>query len=103
MSEKTKYHKNERHLSFITHSLTKLSQNECLFNTHIYYIGMPDVTASSGRSFDFIAFFGYFHTLLTSIHVQSIVSSPNFHRLCVQSPISQFQILVCQHAKFDWI
>ena len=30
-----KYHKNERHLSLVTHSVTKLSQNMCLINTHI--------------------------------------------------------------------
>ena len=44
---------------------------------------MPDVSASYGRHFDFIAFLGNFHTLLTSIHVLSAVSPPNFHRLCV--------------------
>ena len=44
---------------------------------------MPDVTESYGKFFDLIAFFRYFHTLLTSIHVWSIVSSPNFHRLCL--------------------
>ena len=44
---------------------------------------MPDVTASYGRSFDSIAFFGYFHTLLTTIDVCSILSSSNFHRLYV--------------------
>ena len=33
MSEK--YIKNERHLSLVTHSFTKLSQNVCLIDTHI--------------------------------------------------------------------
>ena len=48
-----------------------------------WYVKMLDVTASYGTSFDFIAVFRYFHTLLTTIHVWSIVSSPNFHRLYV--------------------
>ena len=43
---------------------------------------MPDVSASYGRPFDFIAFLR-FHTLLSSIHVKSTVSSSNFHRLRV--------------------
>ena len=30
-----KYHKNERHLRLVTHIFSKLSQNVCLFNTHI--------------------------------------------------------------------
>ena len=30
---------------------------------------MPDVTASDGKSFDFIAFFGYFNILFTITHV----------------------------------
>ena len=33
----------------------------------------------------FIAFFGYFHTFLSTIHVWSIVSSQNIHWLCVLS------------------
>ena len=31
-----KYHKNERHLRLVTHIFTKLSQNMCLINTHIF-------------------------------------------------------------------
>ena len=45
---------------------------------------MPVVTASYARSFNFIEFFGYIKTLLTSIHVKSTVFSPNFHRLCAR-------------------
>ena len=30
-----KFHKNERHLSLVTHSFPKFSQNICLINTHI--------------------------------------------------------------------
>ena len=44
---------------------------------------MPDVTASYGMPFDFIAFFRYFHTLLTTIHVCSVVSSQNFYKMCL--------------------
>ena len=43
---------------------------------------MLDVTASYGTPLDFIAFFGYFQ-ILTTIHVWTILSSTNFHRLCV--------------------
>ena len=31
-----KFHKNERHLSLVAHSYTKLSQNVCLINMHIF-------------------------------------------------------------------
>ena len=41
---------------------------ECVSNRYTYF-DMLDVTASYGRSFEFIAIFGYFHTLLMSIHV----------------------------------
>ena len=37
---------------------------------------MPDVTASYGRHFDYIAFFGYLHAFM---------SSSNLHRLCVNT------------------
>ena len=37
---------------------------------------MPNVTISYGMPFDFIAFFGYFHIFLTSIHVSIVVSPP---------------------------
>ena len=30
-----------------------------------------------------LLFFGYFHTLLMTIHVWIVISPPNFHRLCV--------------------
>ena len=53
--------------------------------TDIFWcINILDVTACYGRSFDFKAFFRYFYTKLTSIHVCSILSSPNFNRLCGQ-------------------
>ena len=44
---------------------------------------MPDVTARYGMSFDLIASFGYFYTLLTTIDVWNLASSPIFHRLYV--------------------
>ena len=44
---------------------------------------MPDVTASYGIPFDFIAFFGHFYALLLAIHVWIDVFPPNFHRLCI--------------------
>ena len=43
---------------------------------------MLDVTASYGMTFDFIAFFWHFHTLLLTIHVWSVLSK--FHKLCVR-------------------
>ena len=58
---------------------------ECVSNqyTHFDIIDMPDVTASYGTPLHFITFIGYFHTLLTTIHVWSIVSSTNIDRLSV--------------------
>ena len=44
---------------------------------------MSDVTANYVTLLDFFLSIGYFHTLLTAIHVWSVVSTPNFHRLCV--------------------
>ena len=49
-----KFHKNDRHLSFVTHNFTKLSQIVCLINVH----NMPSVTAGCGRFSYSIAFFG---------------------------------------------
>ena len=63
------HHKNEWHLCLVAHRFTKLSQNVYLVNTHILVYRQPDVTVSYGRPFDFIKFFGYFHTFLTTIHV----------------------------------
>ena len=37
---------------------------------------MPDVTACYGMPFDFIAFFGYFHTVLLTINGE-YVKKPN--------------------------
>ena len=34
---------------------------------------------------DFNQFYGYFHTLLTTIDVWIVISLPNFHRLCFWS------------------
>ena len=52
--------------------------NMWLFHAHIliHCIDILDVTISYGKSYDFIAFFGYFH-------VWSVASSPNFHKLYV--------------------
>ena len=77
-----KYHKNERHMCKVTPIFTKLALNMCLFSAQIFMIEFPGVTTSYGETLDFIAFFEYFYTLMTSIHVWSIVSSLNFHRLC---------------------
>ena len=64
-----KYHKNKRHL--------------CLVTYIIWGIDVPGVMASYEISFDFITFFGYFHTLFMTIHVWIVVSPPNFLRLFV--------------------
>ena len=49
----------------------------------IWYINMPDVTASNETSLDYVAFFMNLHTYLITIQVWSVVYFPNFHRLCV--------------------
>ena len=47
----------------------------CVQSIHIfYYIDLPDVTASNGMPFGYIAFFfWYFQILLTTIHVWIVV------------------------------
>ena len=45
-----KYDKNERHLRLVAHIQI------------FWYIDMPDGTTNYGTPFDFIEFFGYFHT-----------------------------------------
>ena len=58
----------------------------CVLLIHTFwYIDMPDVRASYGIPFDFIKFFGHFHTLLLTIHVWIVVSPPNFHWLYILS------------------
>ena len=54
---KKKYHKKEWNLCFVAHSFTKLSQNVCLVNVHIWVYHMPNVTAGYGRFSDLIEFF----------------------------------------------
>ena len=48
------------------------------------YNKVSGVTASYGKLLGFIAFFRYFHTFLTTSHVWSALSWPNFHGLCVK-------------------
>ena len=62
---------------------------------------MPDVTASYGTSFDFVAFFKSFHYIDFINDVWSVVSSSNFCRLCVQLIINT-HILLYQYARCDW-
>ena len=70
---------------------TKLSQIMCLINKHIWYINMPDATASYGRSFDYIVFIDEYSCL----------------KYCIITKLSQIEclinvhILVCQHVKYD--
>ena len=64
-----KYHKNERFLGLETQSFAKISQNVCLIIRHFLIYWHADVTASYGTPFNFIAFFGYFHTSFSRIHV----------------------------------
>ena len=52
---------------------------------------MPNVTESYGKSIDFIAFFGYFHTLLMTIHVSINCCIPT--RLSQIVCLSNFDIL----------
>ena len=54
----------------------------CIFYQY-WYVKMSDVTASYGTLVEFIEFFRCFHTLLTTIHAWSVVSSPKFHRFYV--------------------
>ena len=55
---------------------------------------MSGVTAIYGTPPDFITFFRYFHTSLTTIHVLSIVSSPFTN--CVSNQNTEFDMLTCQ-------
>ena len=45
-----------------------------------------------------LRFFGYFHKWLLTIHVWSVVSSPNFHRFtdCVSDKCTHFDMSTCQ-------
>ena len=61
-----KFHKNERHLSLVTHTFTKLSQNVCLINKHILVYWHARYNCRLWKALWFYC-----------------VSSPNFHRLCV--------------------
>ena len=57
----------------ILYYLLILYHRICISSIHIFwYINMPDVTASYETFFDFTAFFGYFHILLTNIPVWNI-------------------------------
>ena len=77
------YHKNERKMSLVTHIFTKFSRNVCLINAHILIYWYARCHCKLWKVYNFIAFFGYFHILLTSNHIWSIMSSPSFHRSCV--------------------
>ena len=77
------YHK-KRYLCSIKHFFTKLSHNVCLTNTHILtYLHVRCNCILWNVRYFCCVFFKNFHTSLPTIHVWSIVSSPNFHRLCV--------------------
>ena len=62
---------------------TKLSKTVCLINMHILIYRYARCNCNLWKVFWFYCPFWYFHTLLTTIHVWIIVSSPNFHRLFV--------------------
>ena len=80
-----------------------ICQNICLINhnQHTFWyidIDKPDVTASYGRLFDFIALFGNF---------AHIIDEDSRLNCCIFTKLSQIicltnaHILVCQHAKCD--
>ena len=78
------HHKNERFLRLVAHIFTKISQNVCLVNTHIFMYWHARCNCKLWSTFFvLLRIFGYFHTLLTIIHVWSALYSPNFHRSCV--------------------
>ena len=78
-----KNHNIEQHLRLVIHIFTKHSQNMYLINiqTLMYRHVRCDCNLWNALWFYFV--FGSFHSKLTSIHVWSIVFSPNFHRLYV--------------------
>ena len=58
----------------------KLSLVVCLINLNILVCQNAKCTAGYGRFTDLIEFLGNFHILL---HVWNVITSPNFHKLCV--------------------
>ena len=81
-----KCHTNERHLFLVEHSYTKLLQNMCLINSHIWCIDMPQMWLQvMDCLLILLRFFGYFHKLL-------------FLKYCIFTKLSQ---IVCQHIKCD--
>ena len=63
LSERNVLDSNIRHLCFIAHIFTKLSQIMCLIEIH-WYFNMPDMTASYERFSDLFAFLGNSYILL---------------------------------------
>ena len=77
------HHRNERHLCLVTQSITKLSQNKCLVNTHILIYRHTRCDCKLWHALWFYCVFGHFHTLLFNIHLWIVVSPPNFHWLYI--------------------
>ena len=86
-------HKKDRHLSLVTYIFTKYEQNLCLINIH----NIPDVTASYGKSLDFIALLGIF------LYYRQPLMSELFylHQTFTDYVCNNVHILVFQHAKCD--
>ena len=57
---------------------------------------MLDATASYGRSLDFIVFFGYFHKLLTIIHVSEVLYLHQTFTDCVSDKCTHFDMSNCK-------
>ena len=73
----TKFQKNERHLSLVTHSFTKLPQNMCLINTQILVYWHARCNCKLRKALWFYWVFWVFSYIIYEY------SCLNFHRLCV--------------------
>ena len=61
-----KYHKNVPYLCFVAHSITKLSQNMCLINTHILMFQYARCNRKLWKVFWFYCVFWVFIELIVS-------------------------------------
>ena len=93
--------KNERHLSLVTHSFSRLSQSVCLINTHILIYCHARYICKLWKVFDFITFFGYFSYIIDEYScLKYCIFTKHSQIVC----LTDIHILVCQHVKCDcWL
>ena len=68
MSEK-QYHKSERQLRLVAYIFTKLAQNVCLINIHIFIYQHARCHCRLWNALWFYCVFGHFYTLLLTINI----------------------------------